>query len=277
LRKISSSLVMTCAASLLRIGEAEATQQSLEHEAARASCLVEANSVIKLSSATQGTLSQVNFKRGAAVKAGQIVAQLESEVELAQYDAAKLKAESDVVIKAKRAELEAAELKLKQFRQLIATNAAPMQKYEEAQTAVVLAKLALDQAEFEKRIAELDAKRLLAVIERRLIRSPVDGVIMKIDLHPGEYADPSTPVGSIAENRPLLVEIYLPVEVYPDVRAGMPVTIKPREPIGGSYTTKVVSKDPIIDSASGTFQVTASLPNLDGDIPAGIRCAAHFP
>jgi multidrug efflux pump subunit AcrA (membrane-fusion protein) len=77
---------MTCAASLLLIGETEATQQSLEHEAARASCLVEANSVIKLSSATQGTLSQVNFKRGAAVKVGQIVAQLESEVELAQYD-----------------------------------------------------------------------------------------------------------------------------------------------------------------------------------------------
>jgi RND family efflux transporter MFP subunit len=253
-----------------------ATPEMLEREAAHASCLIDANRVIKISSATQGTLSKVQFKRGAAVKTGEMVAQLESEVEIAQYEAAKLKAESDVIVEAKRAELGLAELKLGQLRQLIATNSTPMQKYEEAQTAAVLAKLALDQALYEKRIAELDVKRLGAVIERRQIRSPVDGVITKIDLHEGEYADPAIPFGTIAEIRPLLVEIYLPVDVYTDVTIGMQVTIKPREPIGGSYALKVISKDQIIDSASGTFQVTASLPNENGAIPAGIRCNVQF-
>ena len=257
-------------------GIAFATPETLGREAARASCLIDANKVIKISSATQGTLSKVPFKRGAAVKAGDVVAQLESDVEIAQYEAAKLRAESDVIVQSKRAELDLAELKHGQLKQLIATNSTPMQKYEEAQTAAILAKLALEQALYEKRIAELDVKRLAAVVERRQIRSPVDGVITKIDLHEGEYADPATPFGTIAEIRPLLVEIYLPVEVYTDVTIGMPVTINPREPIGGSYTLKVVSKDPIIDSASGTFQITASLPNEDGKIPAGIRCSVHF-
>jgi RND family efflux transporter MFP subunit len=268
--------VLVCGALIVSGAIAHATPETLAREAARASCLIDANRVIKISSATQGTLSKVQFKRGAAVKAGDMVAQLESEVEIAQYEAAKLKAESDVIVKSKRAELELAELKLSQLKQLIATNSTPMQKYEEAQTAAVLARLAHDQAIYERKIAELDAKRLAAVIERRQIRSPVDGVITKIDLHEGEYADPATPFGTIAEIRPLLVEIYLPVDVYTDVAIGMPVTIKPRDPIGGSYVLKVISKDPIIDSASGTFQVTASLPNVDGSIPAGIRCNVQF-
>jgi RND family efflux transporter MFP subunit len=255
---------------------ASAAPETLEREAAHASCLIDANKVIKISSSTQGTLAKVPFKRGAAVKSGEIVAQLESEVEIAQYEAAKLKADSDVIIKSKRAELELAELKRGQLKQLIATNSTPMQKYEEAQTAALIAQLALDQAVYEKRIAELDVKRLEAVVERRQIRSPVDGVITKIDLHEGEYADPATPFGTIAEIRPLLIEIYLPVGVYTDVSIGMPITIKPREPIGGSYALKIISKDAIIDSASSTFQVTASLPNDDGSIPAGIRCAVEF-
>ena len=176
------------------------------------------------------------------------------EVEIATYEAAKLKAESDVIVEAKRAELGLAELKLSQLRQLIATNSTPMQKYEEAQTAAVLAKLALDQALYEKRIAELDVKRLGAVIERRQIEVQLMVLSQKLDLHEGEYADPAIPFGTIAEIRPLLVEIYLPVDVYTDVTIGMQVTIKPREPIGGSYALKVISKDQIIDSASGTFQ-----------------------
>jgi len=263
--------------SLCHAGSALASPEALEREAAKASCLIEANSVIKISSATQGTLSAVKIKRGQSVKVGEIVAQLESDVEIAQYEAAKLRAETDVIVHAKKAELDAAELKLKWARQLITTNSTPMQKFEEAQTAAALAKYAFDQAQFEKQIAALDAKRLKAIIERRLVYSPVNGVVTKLELHAGEYADPASPIAMIAENRPLLVEIYLPVEVYPDVRSGMPVVIKPRQPIGGVYSANIANKDPIIDSASGTFQVTAYLANENASIPAGVRCGVEFP
>jgi RND family efflux transporter MFP subunit len=278
-RRLCSAAGLLGAAAWLAVvpDSALASREALDREAAKASCLIEANSVIKISSATQGTLSAVNIKRGQAVTVGEIVAQLESDVEIAQYEAAKLRAETDVIVNAKKAELDAADLKLRQARQLIATNATPMQKFEEAQTAATLAKLALEQAQFEKQIAALDAQRLKATIERRLVRSPVNGVVTKLELHAGEYADPASPIAMIAENRPLIVEIYLPVDVYPEVRTGMPVIIKPRQPIGGFYPATIANKDPIIDSASGTFQVTAYLPNEDASIPAGIRCGAEFP
>src|SRR5262249_18396927 len=115
-----------------------------------------------------------------------------------------------------------------------------------------------------------------AIIERRLIRSPVDGVVTRVDLHAGEFADSSNPVAVIAEIRPLLVEVYLPVDAYPLLAVGMRAQVKPQEPIGGSYEAEVITKDPQIDAASGMFQVTLKLPNEKEQVPAGLRCAVEF-
>ena len=106
----------------------------------------------------------------------------------------------------------------------------------------------------------------------------VDPVLEDVSfaLHAGEFADFTNPVAVIAEIRPLLVEVYLPVEAYPLIATGMRAQVKPQEPIGGSYEAEVITKDPQIDSASGMFQVTLKLPNEKQQVPAGLRCAIQF-
>jgi hypothetical protein len=76
--------------------------------------------------------------------------------------------------------------------------------------------------------------------------------------------------------QPILVEIYLPVAAYPFVHIGMRAEVQPQEPIGGTYVANVATKDPQIDSASGTFQVTLILPNEKELIPSGLRCRVRF-
>jgi hypothetical protein len=83
-------------------------------------------------------------------------------------------------------------------------------------------------------------------------------------------------VATIAEIRPLLVEVYLPVDAYPLVSVGMKAKIKAQEPVGGSQVAEIVTKDPQIDSASGMFQLSLRLPNKDESIPAGLRCTIEF-
>ncbi len=56
----------------------------------------------------------------------------------------------------------------------------------------------------------------------------------------------------------------------------MGAEIRPQEPIGGTLVGAIATKDPQIDSASGTFQVTLKLPNSDEAVPVGIRCSARF-
>jgi RND family efflux transporter MFP subunit len=261
----------TCLAGAIAAAPA-AAQDRLEALTARASCLIEANRILRLSMPTPGLIAQVHVRRGDRVQAGQVVAELESEVERAQLAAAQLRAASGALIAGRRSELQNAEARLARSRGLAQREIASRQQVEDAQTAVDAARAALEQAQLDQRLAVLEAERLQATLDRRRAISPVDGVVTRVDLHAGEYADTAVPVLTIAEIRPLRVEVYLPVEAYPLVRAGMSAEIRPQEPLGSVHRARVVARDPLIDSASGLFQLLLMLPNEDESVPSGLRC-----
>lgn len=248
----------------------------LEALTRRASCLLEAQSVVKLAIATQGTISRLPVERGDLVKVGDLIAQLESDVELAMLEAAQLRADSDALIKTRRAELELASGKLGRVRELARRNVASPQQLDEAIAEAKVAALALDQAIFERDVAVVEARRMRASIERRVVRAPVSGVIVKVDQRVGEMADPSRPVAEVAETHVLRVEAFLPVEAYALIQPGMTAEIKVHEPISVTRLAQVVMKDPQVDAASSLFQVSLRLPNASREIPAGLRCSIRF-
>lgn len=269
---LAALLLAALPGAALAQGEAE----RLEQLTARASCLIEANRIVKLAMPTPGTLAQVHVKRGDRVTAGQVVAELESEVERAQLSAARLRAASNAAIAGRRSELANAEARLGRQRGLAQREIASRQQLEDAQAAVDVAQAQLEAALLDQRLAALEADRLQATLARRRAASPVEGVVTKVDLSAGEYADTAVPVLTIAEIRPLRVEVYLPLEAYPLVRAGMLAEIRPQEPIGAMHLAQVVTRDPLIDSASGLFQVLLMLPNADESVPSGLRCRIRF-
>ena len=250
--------------------------EDIESFGRRTSCLIEANSVIKLSSQAQGMLAKVNVRRGDSVQANAVVAELESAVELAMLHAAQLKAETDAVVKSKAAELANAEQRLVRQRGLAVRTIGSPQALEDAETKVAVTRSELAQAELDRRLAAIDVERLDALLERRRLRSPVNGVIATVDMHPGEYADSSTAIATISEVDPLKVEVYLPTEAYPVVQVGMRAEIRPQEPIGGAYVAEVAGKDAQIDAASGLFQIQLRLDNPGNRVPAGLRCSVRF-
>jgi RND family efflux transporter MFP subunit len=255
-----------------------AAAEELDALTKRTSCLIEANSVIKLSSQSQGILAKVNVRRGDAIQAQTIVAELESTVERAMLHAAQLKAQTDAPIKSKAAELAFAEQRLARQQVLVdkGVSSSTPQTLEDAQTKVAVARSELLQAQLERSLSAIDVERLDAILERRLLRSPVDGVVAAVDMHPGEFADSATIVATVAEIQPLKVEVYLPTAAYPVVQVGMYAEIRPQEPIGGAYVAEVASKDAQIDAASGLFQIQLRLQNPGNVIPAGLRCSIKF-
>ena len=114
-------------------------------------------------------------------------------------------------------------------------------------------------------------------MDRRTLRSPANGVVTSVDLHPGEYADPTNPVATVTEIDPLKVDVYLPAKAYPLVSVGGYALVTPKEPAGDARRAVVSTKDPQIDASSGLFLIQLKLPNRDGAIPAGVRCTVEFP
>lgn len=249
---------------------------ALEALTKRASCLIEANSVIKLAAATQGTIARMAVERGDSLKAGDIVAQLESEVEQTMLEAAELRSNSEATIKGRKAELVLATGKLARVRELAKRTVTSQQALDTAIAEAEVATQAYEQAKFERELAAVEARRMRATIERRVVRSPVTGVVTKVEQRVGEFADPAKPLAEIAENHVLRVEVYLPVEAYPLVSPGMTAEIQVQEPIRVVRLAKVQTKDAQIDAASSLFQLSLRLENGARDIPAGLRCAIRF-
>ena len=251
--------------------------ETLNDYANHASCLIRPNNTYKLSIATQGTLARVGVERADKVQKGQVIAQLESAVEEAQIAAAKVRASMDAIIQLKTAVYTAAASKVERQRKLNVIAVSSTQSLEEAQSAAAVAKAEVEQAELDKKLAGLEVERLEASLERRFLRAPANGVITSVDLHPGEFADPTNPVATMSEIDPLKVDLYLPASAYPNISLGARARVTPREPSGAAAAEAIVAtKDPQIDASSDLFLVQLKMPNRDGKILAGVECSIQF-
>jgi len=263
-------------AAFVLLAAAAARGETLADYARHASCLIGPNNVFKLSMAVQGTLASVLVERSDRVQKDQVIAQLESGVEQAQLDAAKVRAETDVIIRLKQAVHETAAAKLERMKTLRAETAATQQSVDDASSAAAIALSELEQARLDKKLAALEVERLEANLRRRILRAPANGVITAVDLHPGEYADPANSVATLTEIDPLKIAVYLPANAYPLVSVGMHALITPQETSSKVREAVVRVKDPQIDASSGLFLVQLKMGNPGGDIPAGISCRVEF-
>ena len=114
-----------------------------------------------------------------------------------------------------------------------------------------------------------------AKLEMRIIRSPVDGVVVKVDLSSGEYVGEKQ-IMTIAQIDPLNVEVVVPVSEYGTIKKGMMAEVRPESPVGGVYTGKVTIVDRVVNAASGSFGVRVELPNPNLAIPSGLKCNVKF-
>jgi membrane fusion protein (multidrug efflux system) len=263
--------VIALAAALLQLS---ATQLYAQEDSYN--CVMEAKSTIELQSAEDGLLDRVLVGRGQRVKAGEIVARLESKQEALTTQRARLRAEAETGIDAAKAQNEFRRKEAERLEDLRSTNAIPERDYVTAVVESRLAEIAVETAVMEHDIAKLEYEQARSRLERRSIRSPVDGVIVDVTMFPGEYVHEQVTVMTIAEIDPLHVEVFIPVSEYRTVQPGMPAKVSPELPIGGNFDAKVAVVDNVFDAASRTFRVRLVLPNADYALPAGLRCTVRF-
>ncbi|MCJ7593491.1 MAG: efflux RND transporter periplasmic adaptor subunit [Desulfobacterales bacterium] len=237
--------------------------------------LIEPRMTVKVGSEVPGVLDTIRVERGDMVKAGQILATLQSGVETASMELAKARAELEAAIKVKEEELAFAKRNRERLKELYDKKALPFHEWDDIETKRILAELQLAEALEGKRLAELEYQRNVEVVNRLTIRSPLTGVVVERLVSPGEYVE-DRPILELAQIDPLHVEVVLPIEMLGSVRLGMGATVKPEAPVGGSYRAKVTIVDKVVDAASGTFRVRLLLPNPDYKIPPGLKCKVVF-
>ncbi len=274
LKKITISVVFVIASFLvvplllLAEGPEDSTVPSLD-------CFIEPFITVNLGSEVVGIIKELEADRGDFVEKGQVLARLDTCVEEATLELLTARAEMIAAIEARKANLEFAIRENERKKELYKKNIIALDESDLAETKMLIAKLELKEAVEQKHIADLELKRANESVERRIIKSPIRGVVVEKYLSIGELVD-RQPILKLAQLDPLNVEVIAPVTLIDSFRVGDLAEITPEYPVGKSYIGKVKIVDNVIDATSGTFGIRIELPNPDYSLPAGLQCSVRF-
>lgn len=239
-------------------------------------CMVSPNEVVEIGSAITGLIGSIFVERGDYVHAGQMIALLESSVEKAAVRVARARSKRDVDVRASRANLKLSRKRQERADTLYESDSLSRDLREQAGTEATLAAIELERARENLRLATLELDHAQAILKRRVILTPVSGLVVERLMAPGEVVEKET-ILRIAEIDTLRVEVILPSRLFGSVEPGDTAKIVPEPPYNQPRTAEVSIVDRIIDGASGTFGVRLLVPNPDHDLPGGLRCQVTFP
>lgn len=234
-------------------------------------CLIEPERSADVGSPLVGVVNEVMVERGQAVKRGQILATLKSDVERANVEAARTRAGADAEIQAASANRDVAKLKFKRTFELHQLGFASQLEVDQAKGEFEVADQRMAQAREARQLAERELRGAEAQLRQRTVRSPFDGVIVDRLTQPGERVD-GKPMFRVAALHPLRVEVIAPAAQFGQIKEGSELAVQPDFAGAEAIMAKVVQVDRLIDAASGTFRARLSLPNPKREVPAGIRC-----
>jgi len=201
---------------------------------------------VKLGSPADGVIAEIAVERGAAVRRGQPLVRLNSQLEAAAVASA-------------RGKFEFARRKAERNDELYQKQLISIQER--------------DQLETEAKLAELELREREAALRLRTIASPIDGTVVDRLMAPGDQVSrASGPILRLVQIDPLYAEVVAPAGLFGRVRAGAAARLIPDGPGGKSYPARVSVVDRVIDPASGTFRVRFVLRNPGNAIPSGLRC-----
>lgn len=239
-------------------------------------CVMDPADIIEVGAPVAGLLEDVTVRRGVPVTEGQIIARMESSVEMATIGLLETRANNDVAIQAQTARRDLIKLQEERIKTLVDRNVASADQLQEVEAELVTAEALLAQAYLDKEIAGQELARARQQMAQRTIKSPIDGVVLTKNLSAGEFVASNGTIVAIVQMDPLLIEAFLPVEFYPEISNGLVANVAPAAPITDSFEAKVIAFDQVFDAASGTFGVELELPNPGALLPAGHRCILTF-
>ncbi len=242
-------------------------------------CLIEANQTVEIRSPVEGVIGQILVDRGDSVKRGQLLVELQSDLERANLEAAKYRVTMIGRVISAQSRVEYTSKKFERAQELHAEQVAPEQLLDDARAEKRLAAAEYKDAMENQELARLELRRAQEQLNLRMLRSPFDGYVVERFLHPGDLAEAGSgrkAILKIAQVNPLRVEVVLPQSLYGQIKKGARASVRP-EGFQKPYEAVVLVVDKGIDAASATFGVRLSLSNPAGEIPNGLRCSIEFP
>lgn len=189
-----------------------------------------------------GVVRRLSFEPGQPVRAGTVLAELNTDNELA-------------VLRASEAAAKLAAVQRDRWQALGRDQLVSQAEVEERSTQAATA------------LADVEAQR--ALIAQKTIRAPFDGVlgIRKVNL--GQFISPGTAIVSLQQLDPIFVDFALPEQQLPLVTDGATVQVTIDALPDRRFEGRITAIEPAVDAGTRNFMVQATLANPDGALRPG--------
>jgi membrane fusion protein (multidrug efflux system) len=198
---------------------------------------------VTVSADLPGTVDRIFFDSGRAVRAGDMLAVLDTRQEQAQLAAIEAR------------------------RELARTTFARVQ---ELLNEKVISKAEFDRATADLQQTEAQLAEIKAVIDRKTIRAPFSGMLGIRQVNLGQYLGGGDPLVTLQSINPIYVNLGVPQQSAGQIPVGRTVLVTTTDGGGATWTGRVTALDALVDPATRNIQVQATLSNPDGRLRPGM-------
>jgi RND family efflux transporter MFP subunit len=232
----------------------------------------EPNRKIDVAAAETGTVAKLLVREGDHVTRGQPLALLDNDVLEVSREIAATAVQAKGKLESAGAERDVRRTRLERLEVLRAQGHASQEEVDRARGDLSVAEANLLAVREQRQLDELERKKIEAMIERRTLRSPIDGIVAKTLKDEREFVSSNAAaVLTVVQLDPLRVTFSLPTAAAAPLSVGrmMPLEL----PESGLKTTgKIDFIAPLTEAESGTVRVKVLVNNARGQYRCGVRC-----
>jgi RND family efflux transporter MFP subunit len=231
----------------------------------------------QLTTSVAGIVSRILFREGDEVKKGDVILELQKELEELEVARRKLVWESQVELKAAEARIETVKQDLEATKYLFhTTKSISKEKLLEKELDYKIAVAELDRLKVAEDLQKIEHAMAAEQLERRQVRAPTDGVITKLFVDAGEGAEPGKPILRLVNTRSCHFVTNVDAKRVRDLRLGQEVDLEieaGKVPVQRKGKIDFIS--PVVDPASGLQEVKVLFDNTDGEVRPGVAGIMH--
>lgn len=230
-----------------------------------------------LSFITSGVVREIPVQEGDFVEPGDLLVQLNDEVQRLTVKAQSLAAQDNSDIQAAEHRLEMAQFDLGNLRQAAERESAGPREVKRAEIEVAI-KTADEQAvKGRQQRSQILLAREEAILRDMSIRSSIHGIVARVQVEQGQAVDALQPVIHIVSIDPLLMDVAVPVRLGLTLQTAHVAIIRWRDvdqetPVEG----RIKFITPVADARSNMLIVRLEIDNPLG-LPAGLHAFVQFP
>lgn len=190
-----------------------------------------------------GMVQKIYFTPGATVKENDILVQLNADAEIGQLHSL-------------QAQVELAKITYARDQAQFAAHAVSKQQ--------------VDSDEWNLKNLQGQTAQQQATVNKKSLRAPFSGRLGISNVNPGQYLNVGDKVTSLQTLDPIYIDFYLPQQALAQIKLGQPVTVKSDAYPRKSFSGKITTIEPAVDSGTRNVEVEATLSNAKYELQPGM-------